>query len=90
MKTELRGKKTAYSTIFLKLVANSLQNSLRSGWRVVRNASLAKGGTTKERPSPHLHKVTTRRNKTSLRTFHTALIYRFEKIDEVRTKFHVK
>jgi hypothetical protein len=29
----------------------------RSGRSVVRSASLAKGGTSKERPSPHLHKV---------------------------------
>jgi hypothetical protein len=28
----------------------------RSGWSVVRSASLAKGGTSKKRPSPHLHK----------------------------------
>jgi hypothetical protein len=35
---------------------------LRSGWSVVRNASLANGGTSKKRPSPHLHKVPTRSN----------------------------
>jgi hypothetical protein len=35
----------------------------RSGWSVVRCASLAKGGTSKKRPSPHLHKVSTRSNK---------------------------
>jgi hypothetical protein len=29
----------------------------RSGWSVVRNASLAKESTSKRRPSPHLHKV---------------------------------
>jgi hypothetical protein len=29
----------------------------RSGWSVVRSASLAKGGTSIKRPSPHLHKV---------------------------------
>jgi hypothetical protein len=27
----------------------------RSGWSVVRSASLSKGGTSKTRPSPHLH-----------------------------------
>jgi hypothetical protein len=32
----------------------------RSGWSFVRNASLAKTGTSKRRPSPHLHKVPTR------------------------------
>jgi hypothetical protein len=47
----------------------------RSGWLVVRPASLAKGGTSKKRPSPHLHKVPTRSNKVSPRTFQTALVY---------------
>jgi hypothetical protein len=28
----------------------------RRGWSVVRSASLAKGGTSKKRPSSHLHK----------------------------------
>jgi hypothetical protein len=46
----------------------------RSGWSVVRNASLAKGGTSKKRPSPHLHKVLTRSNKVSPRTLQTALV----------------
>jgi hypothetical protein len=32
---------------------------LRHGWSIVRSASLAKGGTSKKRPSPHLHKVLT-------------------------------
>jgi hypothetical protein len=35
----------------------------RSGCSVVRSASLAKGGTSKKRPSPHLHKVPNRSNK---------------------------
>jgi hypothetical protein len=35
----------------------------RSGWSVVRSASFAKGGTSKKRPSPHLHKFPTRSNK---------------------------
>jgi hypothetical protein len=35
----------------------------RSGWSIVRSASLAKGGTSEKRPSPHLHKVPTRSNK---------------------------
>jgi hypothetical protein len=46
----------------------------RSGWSVVRSASLAKGGTKKKRPSPHLHKVPTRNNKVSPRTSQTALV----------------
>jgi hypothetical protein len=46
----------------------------RSGWSVVRSASLAKGGTSKKRPSPHLHEVPTRSNKVSPRTFQTAIV----------------
>jgi hypothetical protein len=41
----------------------------RSRWSVVRSASLAKRGTWKKRPSPHLHRVPTRSNKVSPRTF---------------------
>jgi hypothetical protein len=37
----------------------------RSGWSVVRSASLAKGGSSKKRPSPHLHKVSTRSNEST-------------------------
>jgi hypothetical protein len=47
----------------------------RSGWSVVRRASFAKGGTSKKRPSPHLHKVPTRRNELSPRTLQTALVH---------------
>jgi hypothetical protein len=46
----------------------------RCGWSVVRNASLAKGGTSKKIPSPHLHKVPTRSNKVSPRTLQTAFL----------------
>jgi hypothetical protein len=46
----------------------------RSGWSVVRSASLAKGGTSKKRPSSYLHKVPTRSNKMSPRTLQTALL----------------
>jgi hypothetical protein len=46
----------------------------RSGWSVVKSASLAKWGTSKKRPSPHLHKVSTRSNKMSPWTFQTALV----------------
>jgi hypothetical protein len=46
---------------------------LRSGWSVARSASLAKEGTSKKRLSPHVHKVPTRSNKASPRTFQTAL-----------------
>jgi hypothetical protein len=46
----------------------------RSGWSVVRNSSLAKGGASKKRPSPHLHKAPARSSKVSPRTFQTALV----------------
>jgi hypothetical protein len=46
----------------------------RSGWSVVRSALLVKGGTSKKRPSPHLHTVPTRSNKVSPRTLQTALV----------------
>jgi hypothetical protein len=45
-----------------------------NGWSVVRSASLAKGGTSKKIPSPHLHKVPSRSNRASPRTFQTALV----------------
>jgi hypothetical protein len=46
----------------------------RSGWSVVRTASLAKGGTSKKRLSPRPHKVPTRSNKVSPQTFQAALV----------------
>jgi hypothetical protein len=46
----------------------------RSGWSVVRSASLPNGGTSEDRPSPHLHKVTTRSNRVSPRTFQMTLV----------------
>jgi hypothetical protein len=45
------------------------------GWSVVRSVSLVKGGTSKKRPSPHLHKVPTRSDKASPRTFQTAVVH---------------
>jgi hypothetical protein len=47
----------------------------RSGCSVIRSASLAKGDTSKKRPSPHLHKVPTRNNKVSPRTLQMALVF---------------
>jgi hypothetical protein len=49
--------------------------SSRSGWSVVGSASFAKGCTSIKRPSPHLHKVSTRSNKVSPRTFQTYLVF---------------
>jgi hypothetical protein len=46
----------------------------RSEWSVVRSASLAKGSTSKNRPSPHLHRVPARSNKVSPPIFQTALV----------------
>jgi hypothetical protein len=46
----------------------------RSGWSVVRSASLAKGGTSKKRPSPHLHKVRTPSNNVIPRNFQTDIV----------------
>jgi hypothetical protein len=48
---------------------------LRSGWSIVRTASLVKGGTLKKRLSPYLNKVLTWNNKVSPRTFQTALVF---------------
>jgi hypothetical protein len=56
---------------------NGLQHVSGSGWSVVRSASLSKGGTSKKRPSPHLHKVPTQSNKMSPRTLQTALVLSF-------------
>jgi hypothetical protein len=53
----------------------------RSGWSVVRSALFAKGGTSKKRPSPHLHDVPTQSNKVSLRTFQTSLAFMISQID---------
>jgi hypothetical protein len=51
--------------------------SSRSGWSVVRSASLAKVSTSKKRPSPHLHirVLPTQSNKASPRTLQTAIVY---------------
>jgi hypothetical protein len=46
----------------------------RRGWSVVRSASLVKGGTSKKRLWPYLHKVLTRVNKVSPQTLQMALI----------------
>jgi hypothetical protein len=56
MKREIRGKK-------LRSDQQVCSTFSRSGWSIVRNASLAKVGTSKKRPSPYLHKVPARSNK---------------------------
>jgi hypothetical protein len=63
----------------------------RSGWSVVRSTSLTKGGTSKKRPSPHLHKVPTRSNEVSPRTFQTALVHEWFLIfSTLSTKYSIK
>jgi hypothetical protein len=47
---------------------------LRSGWSIVRSASLAKGGTSKKRLSPQLHNIWTQSNKVNPQTSQTALV----------------
>jgi hypothetical protein len=66
--------KTACSTILLKIRQTVCSTFSRSGWSVL-SVSLAKGGTSKKRPSPHLHKLPTRSNKVGPRTFQTALVF---------------
>jgi hypothetical protein len=46
----------------------------RSGWSIVRSASLAKSGTSKKRPSLHLHKVLIQSNKVSPWTLQKARV----------------
>jgi hypothetical protein len=53
----------------------------RSGWSVVRSVSLAKGGTSKKRPSSHFHKIPTQRNNMSPLTFQMALVLLIEGAD---------
>jgi hypothetical protein len=52
----------------------------RIGWSVIRSVSLAKGGTSKKRPSPHLHEVPTRSNKVSPRTLQPDLAHAFQSL----------
>jgi hypothetical protein len=60
----------------------------RSGWSVVRRASLSRRGTSKKRPSPHLHKVPTRSNKGRPRTLQTALIYTYVKAERLHETWY--
>jgi hypothetical protein len=70
----------AFPTMKRDLRSSSLslrQTFLRSGWSVVRSASLPKGGTSKKRQSPHLHKVAIWINKACPRSFQTAVLIYF-------------
>jgi hypothetical protein len=46
----------------------------RSGWNLVRSESLAKGGNSKKRPSPHLHKISSWSNNVKPRILQTSLV----------------
>jgi hypothetical protein len=71
MKRELRGKKFRSA----QWSAAGFREVL---WSLVRSASPPKGGTSKNRPSPHHHKVPTRSNKVSLRNFnHSTSTFNF-------------
>jgi hypothetical protein len=48
--------------------------STGSWWSIVRSASFAKRGTSKKRPSPHLHRVPARSNKLIPGTLQTVLV----------------
>jgi hypothetical protein len=54
-------------------VINGLQQVFKKWLRIIRSSSLAKGSTSKKRPSPHLHKVLTQSNKVSPQTLKTVL-----------------
>jgi hypothetical protein len=55
----------------------------RSGWSVVRSATLDKGGSSKKGLSPHLQKFPTRNNRVSPRTLQTALVIKFPQLSRL-------
>jgi hypothetical protein len=75
MKRELRGKKTACSTILLKLTANALQHVFEKWVESCKKCIACQGRYFEKETSPHLQKVPTRSNKVSPVTFQTALVY---------------
>jgi hypothetical protein len=67
----------------------------RSGWGVVRSVSLAQGGTSKNRPSPHLHEFPTRNNESTNFSNRSHRLnynepYYSELIKVINTHFHQK
>jgi hypothetical protein len=68
MKREFLGKK-------FRTDQRSAARFREVGGALLRSALFAKGGTSKKRPSPHLHKVLTRSNKVNPRTLQTAVVY---------------
>jgi hypothetical protein len=57
--------KTACTTILLKLVASRLHHVSEKCVERCKKCIAAKGGTSKKRPSPHLHEVPTRSNEST-------------------------
>jgi hypothetical protein len=72
MKRELIGQNCLFH--YHPEAFSNLQHVFEKGWSIVRSALLAKGGTSKNRPLLHLHKVPTRSDKVSARTFQMALV----------------
>jgi hypothetical protein len=56
-------------------VNNALQHVFEKWVGRCKKCITCQGGTSKKRPSSHLHKVPTRSNKVSPRTFQTSLVY---------------
>jgi hypothetical protein len=56
-------------------VINGLQHVFGKWMERFKKCSAAKGGTSKKRPSSHLHEVPTRSNKVSPRTFQTSVVF---------------
>jgi hypothetical protein len=84
MKRELRCKK-------FRSDQRSVARFSRSGCSVARSALLAKRGTSKKRPLPHLHEVPTRSNKVSPRTLQTVLLFtQNRRRSEQRIEYQVK
>jgi hypothetical protein len=67
--------KTACSTILLKPAANGLRYVFEKWVERCKKRIACQGRYLEKRPSPHLHKVQTRNNKASPRTFQIALVY---------------
>jgi hypothetical protein len=67
MKRKLQGKKFQSD--------RGLQHVSRNRWGIVRSATVAKGGASRKRLSPHLHKIPSQSNKVSPQALQMALIY---------------
>jgi hypothetical protein len=61
----------------------------RSGWSIVRSASLAKGDTLEKILSLHLHRVLTQSNKVSLQSLQMALVFKYSVVSHTILHGHV-